>query len=101
MQTIVAHFNILPGKETEAEEAMKQMASSVEANESGARIYIFHRNRKDPAAVTVFEVYTDDEALATHNATGHMGQFRSHFGTLFDPASVKIARLERVAGFSR
>jgi hypothetical protein len=30
-----------------------------------------------------------------------MGAFRAHFGTLFDPSTVKIERLERVAGFTR
>jgi len=30
-----------------------------------------------------------------------MGTLRSGFGPLFDPASVKIVRLERIAGFGR
>ena len=101
MQTILAQFKINPGKEAEAEEAMKKMAASVEASETGAVIYIFHRDRRDATQITVFEVYADDDAFAAHTATEHTGQFRSHFGTLFDPATVKIDRLERIAGFSR
>ncbi len=101
MQTIVARFKIIPGKEADSEEAMKKMASSVEANEAGALTYIFHRNLKDPAEITVFEVYRDDAASAAHVASEHMGVFRTHFGPLFDPATVKIERVERVAGFSR
>ena len=101
MQTIIATLRILPGKEAEAEEAMKNMAASVESGEPGALVYIFHRNLKDPAEVTVFEVYKDDAAAAAHVASEHMGTFRSHFGSIFDPAAVKIVRFERIAGLNR
>ena len=101
MNTILARFKIIEGKEAEAEEAIKQMASSVEGKEKGALTYIFHRNPKDPAEITVFEVYADDDASAAHRASEHMAAFGSKFGTVFDPATVKIERLERVAGFAR
>lgn len=101
MNTILAKFKIQPGKEAEAEEAMKTQAAAVEGNEPGASSYIFLRNRKDASEITVFEVYADDDAVTTHRATPHMAQFGSLFGSTFDPASVKIERLERVAGFSR
>jgi quinol monooxygenase YgiN len=101
MQTIVARFKIHPGKEAEAEEAMKKQAAAVEAGEAGALAYIFNRNRKDPTEITVFEVYADDDAFQAHTGTEHMGAFRGLFGTVFDPASVKIERVERVAGFMR
>ncbi|MDO8614744.1 MAG: antibiotic biosynthesis monooxygenase [Dehalococcoidia bacterium] len=101
MNTILAQFRIIPGKEAEAEEAMKTMAASVESKESGARTYIFHRNLKDPLAVSVWEIYADDAASAAHRATEYMAAFRTYFGPLFDPETVKIERLERIAGFSR
>jgi quinol monooxygenase YgiN len=101
MNTVIARFNIVAGKEAEAEEAMKKMASTVEGQEQGALTYIFHRNRKDPTEITAFEIYKDDEAFAAHGGTEHMGAFRGYFGSIFDPATVKIDRLERIAGFSR
>jgi quinol monooxygenase YgiN len=101
MQTIIARFKIVPGNEVQAEEAMKKMAAAVESNEAGALTYIFHRNLKDPAEITVFEIYKDDAAAATHAGSEHMGAFRVHFGALFDPTTVKIERMERVAGFNR
>ena len=101
MQTILAQFKVQPGKEAEAEQALKTMAASVEGKEPGALAYIFHRNRRDPLEITVFEIYADDAAAATHAGSEHMGQFRTYFGSLFDPATVKIDRLERVAGFVR
>ncbi len=101
MTTILARFKAQPGKEAEAEKAIGEMVAAVEANEPGALTYIMHRSQKDPGEITVFEVYADDEALGTHNQTAHMAQFRSHFGPLFDAATVKIERLERIAGFVR
>jgi len=101
MNTVLARFKIVAGKEAEAEEAMKKQASSVESGEPGALVYIFHRNRKDPSEVTVYEIYADDDATTAHRGTEHMATFASYFGSLFDPASVKIERLERIAGFSR
>lgn len=101
MNTIHAQFRIIAGKEAEAEEAVKKMAASVEANEAGALSYMFHCNKKDPAEISVWEVYKDDEAFATHNGTEHMGAFRGHFGSIFDPATVKIERLDHIAGFTR
>jgi len=101
MNTILARFNIVAGKEAEAEEAMKKQAASVESAEPGTLAYIFHRNRKEPSQITVFEIYADDDASTAHRDTEHMGTFRSYFGSLFDPATVKIERLERIAGFTR
>ena len=101
MTTILARFKIQPGKEAEGEKAIRDMAAAVEANEPGAVTYIMHRSQRDPTEITVFEVYADEEALSTHNQTPHMAQLRSAFGSLFDPASVKIERLERIVGFVR
>jgi len=101
MNTIIARFRIIPGKEADAEAAIKKQAAAVEAAEPGALAYIFNRNPKEPAEITVFEVYADDAAVAAHRATEHMAAFGALFGTIFDPGSVKIERQERVAGFSR
>jgi quinol monooxygenase YgiN len=101
MNTVIARFNIIAGKEAEADEAMKKQAASVESGEPGALAYIFHRNRKNPLEITVFEIYADDDASKAHGETEHMGTFRSYFGSLFDPATVKIERMERIAGFAR
>ncbi len=101
MTTVLAQFKIQPGKEAEAEKAIGEMVAAVEANEPGAVTYIMYRSQKDPGEITVYEDYADDEAFATHSQTAHLGKFRSHFGPLFDAATVKIVRLERIAGFMR
>lgn len=101
MVAILARFRISEGKEAEAEKALAEMASSVEKNEPGALTYIFHRSQRDPAQITVFEIYADDEAFKTHSQTDHMTKLRSFFGGVFDATTVSIDRLDKVAGFSR
>ncbi len=101
MTTILARFKVQPGKEDEAEKAISEMAVAVQANEPGALAYIMHRSQKDPSEITVFEVYADAEAFDAHGQSPHMGQFRAAFASVFDPSSVKIERLERLAGFVR
>ena len=101
MNTNVARLKINPGKEAEAEAAIQKQAASVEAKEPGTHTYIFHRNRKDPTDILVFEIYADDDAVAAHRAQPHMAEFAALFGTVFDRDATKIERFERVAGFSR
>ena len=101
MNTIIASFRIIDGKEAQAEEAIKKHTAAVEANEPGALAYIFHRRPKDPALVTVFEVYADDAAVAAHRDSEHQAAFGKLFGSVFDRDSVKIERHERVSGFTR
>src|SRR3990172_62441 len=101
MITILARFKVQSGKETEAEQAVRDMAAAVEANEPGAVTYLFHRSAREPAEITVFELYADENAFAAHAQTPHMAKLRSAFGQVFDPASAKIERRERIAGFER
>ena len=101
MNTIIASFRIIEGKEAEAEEAIRKHTAAVEANEPGALAYIFHRRPKDPALVTVFEVYADDASVAAHRDSEHQTAFGKLFGSVFDRESVKIERQERVSGFTR
>jgi quinol monooxygenase YgiN len=101
MITIYAFFKINPGKEAEAEQAINEMVSAVEANEPGALMYVMHRGQQDPLEVHVFEMYKDGAAAATHAGSEHMNAFRQKFRDVFDPASVKIVQLDRVAGVQR
>ena len=104
MHTITAEFDIIPGKEAEAEAAIRKLVTAVEATETGAVSYIWHRGMKEPGHILVFEVYRDDESLQAHRSTPHLAEFQKCFApgsALFDPASVKIARYERLAAIKR
>lgn len=101
MLTATAQFTILPGKEAEAEAAIKKVVAEVDKNEPGALAYVWHRNIKDPMQILVFEIWRDSEAITAHRTMAHMAEFQSNFGTVFDPASVKITRYERIAAVNR
>jgi quinol monooxygenase YgiN len=101
MHTITAQFRIIEGKEAEAEAAIKKVVEGLDANEPGALKYIWHRGVKDPNQVFVFEIYRDDEALEQHRGTPHLKEFQALFGTVFDPATTKITRLDRIASVER
>lgn len=99
MHTVTAEFTVNPGKEADAEAAITALVQAVQENEPGALIYAWHRHRKDPARILVFEVYADDAAVEAHRAAPHLAAFQKHFvpGATFDAASVKIERWERFA----
>ncbi len=101
MITIIARIKIKPGNEAEAEKAAAEMAAAVEANEPGAVAYLVHRSQRDPTDITVFEVYSDDEAFAAHGQTAHMAALQGKLAQVADLSAIKIERLERVAGFVR
>ena len=101
MVSVIFRAKMKPGKEDEAIKAMSDMAAAVKANEPGALIYAFHRPKEDPSELVFMEAYTNDEAFKAHAATVHMGIMRGSFAELFDPTTVKLERLDRVAGFSR
>ncbi len=101
MQTVTLTFTILPGKQAEAEAAIKKVVEGVDKNEPGAVAYFWHRAIKDPSQVLVFEIWRDDAAVEAHRGTPYLAEFQSLFGTVFDPASVKITRYERIAAITR
>jgi quinol monooxygenase YgiN len=101
VHTVTAQFTILPGKEAEAEAAIKKVVEGVDKNEPGAVAYFWHRAIKDPSQVLVFEIWRDDAAVEAHRGTPHLTEFQSLFGAVFDPASVKLTRYERIAAINR
>ncbi len=99
--TVIARLKMLPGKEDQALEHCRQMATAVEANEPKTLGYFCHRSRQDPSEVVFFETYADRDALQAHGQTPHMGEFRARLGELFDLTQVKIEQMERLGGFAR
>jgi quinol monooxygenase YgiN len=97
MVSIYAFFKINAGKEAEAEAALKEMADAVDKNEPDCVLYAIHRGKEDPLEVHFFEIYKDAAAAAAHSGSEHMGNFRQYFREVFDPSTVKIVQLERVA----
>ena len=101
MVSVIFRAKIKPGKEDEALERLQKMVDAVQANEPGALVYAFHRLQDDPSEVVFWESYADDAAFGSHMGTPHMNELRGAFAELFDTSTVKLERLERVAGFMR
>lgn len=98
MLTNIFRVKIKDGKEEEALAKVTAMAEAVQANEPGTLAYVVHRNQKDPSEIVIFERYADAAALESHGKTAHMGAMRENFAEIFDTASIKIERLDRIAG---
>ena len=101
MTAILAQLKIKPEKQAEAEKALAEMVAAVEANEPGATLYIAHRSQKDPTFITFFEAYVDDDAFRAHTATPHFQDLQRVLAQVADLSTVRIERLDRVAGFVR
>jgi quinol monooxygenase YgiN len=104
VRTVTATFNIIPGKEAEAEAAMRKVADAVRDNEPGVLVYAWHRAAKDPNRILVFEVYADDEAVQNHRTSPHNLEFQKYFApdtALFDVSSVKLERWDRFTAVQR
>jgi quinol monooxygenase YgiN len=101
MHTVTVQFNIIPGKESEAEAAIQKVVDGVDKNEPGAVAYHWHRNKKDPLQVLIVEMWRDDAAVEAHRGTPYLNEFQSLFPTFADPASVKLTRWDRIAVINR
>lgn len=101
MVSVIFRAKMKPGKEDEAIEKMSQMVSAVKEKEPQTLVYGFHRVSDDPSELVFWELYADDDAFKSHMTTEHMSTMRASFAELFDPTTVKLERLDRVAGFAR
>ncbi len=101
MVTVIFRAKMKEGKENEALEWLKKMVGAVEADEAGALAYIGHRSQDDPSEIVFFEIYADDAAFEAHRTTPHMAEMGAGFVDLFDASTLKVERLDRVAGFAR
>ena len=101
MIAILAQFKLKPEKQAEAEKALAEMVAAVEANEPGATLYIAHRSQKDPTLITFFEAYADDDAFTAHTQAPHMANLQRALAEFADLSTVRIERLDRIAGFTR
>lgn len=69
-----ARFTAHPGRGDELVAAIDEMFPTV-ADETGTLVYTVHRDRDDPDAVVMYEVYTDDEAFDRHGASAAADRF--------------------------
>lgn len=101
MVIVIFRVKMQAGKEDEALAKMRAMAEAVQEQEPKTLAYMLHRSKDDPSELVFYEAYADDETFKAHAQTPHMGEMRAAFGGLFDTTTVKLERLDEVAGFMR
>ena len=66
---VIATLTVAEGKNAEFEAIFTELAVQVRANEPGNIAYQLTKSRANPQVYKVLELYTDQDALATHGQT--------------------------------
>jgi len=70
MVTLVVTYVIQPGRESEAESFLRELAAA-SRQEAGCRAYEVHRSLEHPRTFLIYERYDDLVALEAHRQTPH------------------------------
>ncbi len=100
MLTVIAKLQAAAGKEDALKAALTAMVAEVKANEAGKAVaYSLHTSNDDPTMFLFYEQYADDDAVASHSKTEHMGALNSTIreGGLLAGRPV-IERYTKIAG---
>jgi len=89
---IVAEIRAKPGKEEELRQATLPLVAKVRA-EPGNILYFLHENREQPGHFTFYEIFPDEAAFNTHNATEHVQTWFAKLPELAD-GDVKVTRMQ-------
>jgi quinol monooxygenase YgiN len=102
MITLTARFKALPGRETEAEQAIKDIVAQVEAKETGVIAYVAHAIPGAAGEFLFYEAYADESVKEAHMTTPHLKALLDKIGPVFDADyGLKIEYLDRLAGSVR
>jgi quinol monooxygenase YgiN len=88
---VIATLNVAPGKETEFEAAMLELAADVRSNEPGNKLYTLVKD--DAGTYIVMELYDSEEALAAHGKSDHFRAAGAKLGAVMAGAP-DIKRME-------
>lgn len=83
---VVAKIRVKPGREGEAEAAMRKQIDFVTREEPGTLLYVLHRGRKDPSTFLFYEKYLDAEAFDRHGKSTAIQEFFKALTPLLDGA---------------
>lgn len=82
MVTLTASITALPGKEALLAEECIRLAEKVRKNEKGCLMYIPHVSTDNPAEITFFEKYIDQESFEIHSSTQYFKEFKENLREL-------------------
>jgi quinol monooxygenase YgiN len=95
--TVTAKLTVTEGKGADFEAAARKMIAAVKANEAGKTLsYDLFKSPTEANVYLFIETYADDEALAAHRTTPHMGEFGAALGGGLLSARTEIARWQPV-----
>ncbi|MEQ6897787.1 putative quinol monooxygenase [Microbacterium sp. KR10-403] len=69
--TLIARYQVQPGKAELVENALRRMAEAVRADEPACLLYNANVAVDDPNLFCLYEVYEDDDAVIAHRETPH------------------------------
>ncbi len=80
MIIVAGTLNIDPAKTADAQEAAAKVMAATRA-EAGNRAYVIAADPIDEGVVNIYEMWADDDALASHMGEPHMADFMAAMGT--------------------
>lgn len=72
---LIARYHVIPGNAALVEDALRAMAERVKADEPACLIYNANVDPDNENLYCLYEVYTDEDAVAAHRETPHFKQF--------------------------
>jgi quinol monooxygenase YgiN len=72
---LIARYYVVPGSAPLVEETLHKMAERVKADEPGCLLYNANVDPENENLYCLYEVYTDEDAVAAHRETPHFKQF--------------------------
>ncbi|KAA0234447.1 MAG: hypothetical protein JJLCMIEE_02645 [Acidimicrobiales bacterium] len=82
---VIAKIVAAPGRRDEAVSVLEKLFSAV-SEEPGTEQYILHTDTRDEDTIWMYELYTDDEALAVHSSSETMAIVFGEIGPLLGAA---------------
>lgn len=74
--TMVARIRATKGKGDALAALLTEQAGVVRRSEPGCLAYRLHRSTEDPDLFVFYEIYKDAAALAAHQGSAHIAQYR-------------------------
>ncbi|KQV06521.1 putative quinol monooxygenase [Leifsonia sp. Root112D2] len=72
---LIARYHVVPGNAARVEDALRAMAERVKADEPACLIYNANVDPDNENLYCLYEVYTDEDAVAAHRETPHFKEF--------------------------
>ncbi len=72
---LIARYYVVPGNSGLVEDALRKMAARVKADEPECLLYNANIDPENENLYCLYEVYTDEDAVAAHRETPHFKEF--------------------------